>query len=416
MISKDGIAFPLIVLGLLIVIPLFMALYSMNREYSGQVAHVDEVIRCRAIAASVFNTVQARIRENPYSKRFFAPQPFSENRNDFLGGEYELFIIDTPQKTMQADIYVLVTFRRVSRLYFWRILIETTILDAIGRLYPVIFTTLDPKVHGNGSPNSSANSFINQILEDRKRNRKTASDKAVQIKPKGTLSPIIDILQVPDPAPANNDLDPAAGTIGNIPALPMPPKIPVSSVIFHEDFEGLTVGQFPPGWDYIYNLGTGNVSSERAAGGKNSIKFTSGTTETIQGKISINVGTPPPDHLIFEADVYVSSPKTSGGMGFMPVSNNGIFFRGDDQTISFVEAPGQFRSLQPLQAGKWIRVRMDMNSVDRKTDVYADEQLIGAGLPYSSSVPDNFFVGTAHTAGGSGNQTVFFDNIEIRGE
>ncbi len=415
--SRRGVAFPLIVLGMLVVIPLLVVLFQMNREFTGQVAHVDEVIRCRAIAMSVFLTVQARIRETPYSKRFFTPKPFSEFMGDFQGGDYELFVSDTPGKPMQADIYVSVTFRRVTRLFFWRVRIETTVLDAVGRLMPILFTSLDPSRFGNGSPNSTADSYVNQILADRKNNRKIAAEKVAQIKPLGNLDPILDILQVPEKSPAANDADPAAATIGPVPPLPEPPKVPISSVIFKEDFEGLSDGQYPPGWTYVNNYGTGNVSSEKAAGGQRSMKFNSDATTTIQSKIPIDVGSPPPDHLIIEMDVCVQNPGTSCcAFGWMPVTNNSIFFRGDDQSISFVEAPEQFRSIRPFVAGKWYHLKIDFNSIDRKTDVSIDGQPAGPGLPYSSSAPDHFMIGTAHNKIGNGNQTSYFDNIEIRGE
>ncbi len=412
---KRGIAFPLIVLGILVVLPLLVVLFTMNREFTGQVAHVDEVIRCRSIALSAFLTVQARIREKPYSKRFFTPKPFSEFMGNFQGGDYELFVIDTPGKPMQADIYVAVSFRRVSRLFFWRVRIETTLLDAVGRLIPIIFTSLDPSRFGNGSPNSTADAFVNQILADRRTNRKTSADKTAQIKPLGSLNPILDILQVPEKSPAADDPDPAAATIGPIPPLSDPPKVPVSSIIFSEDFEGQTEGQTPPGWQTLMTYGKGKVSSEKAAGGSRSMKFDS----ACGAKIPINVGTPPPKHIVVEVDVFVVNPKSSCALGFIPDKNNAIYFRGFNQSISFIKDSNQYVPLQTFSPGQWYRVKMDMDSEGRKTDVFVNGQLLGSGLPFNPATPTDFMLGTAEivtTSGPPVDQIAYYDNIEIRGE
>lgn len=405
---------PLIILGIVVMLPLMMVIYSMSREYAGQISHVDEEIRCRSIALSVFSTVQARIREKPYSKRFFAPSAFREYVQKFQGGEYELFVIDTPGKPLQADIYITSTYKRVRRLFFWRILIENTILDAVGKVYNVIYGNLDPMAYGNGGPNSTADSYINQILQERKSNRKRAAEKTAMIKPQTSFVPIANILNIPDTGRIEDSPDIAADTIGVIPALPTPPAPPLETEIFSEDFESRPLGQHPPEWGYVMQVGQAAVTSDNVAGGQQAIRYYSAATnETIQSRININVGDDV-TCIVAEYDVYVEKPVTSAGFSFYPISNNGIMLRGDDMTVSFVQSAGNFIPVAPFQAGRWYRIRMDIDIELGKTSIYVDGALKNANLPANSSRPTSFIMGNAHAYNGTTDNIVYFDNVTIR--
>ena len=139
---KAGMLLPLILFASVSIVFLVMFVHYMSSGYNNQVAHVDESIRCQAIAESAFSTMQARVRDKPYSMRFFAGKGFRESGIRKLDGDYDLFVVDTPGKDNQADVYVEARYQRARKFLFWRMLFETSILDATGKSFPLLFTPL----------------------------------------------------------------------------------------------------------------------------------------------------------------------------------------------------------------------------------------------------------------------------------
>lgn len=427
---------PMIILGIVVVLPLMIALYTMGQEYAGQVAHVDEVIRCRSIALSVFNTLQARIRERPYSERVFANSPYREYERNFQGGEYELFVIDAPGKPMQADIYILVNYRRVRKLFFWRILIESSILDAIGKIIQIIYTNPDYAVYGNGEPASSANDYINTILRERKNNRKAAAAKSVLIKPKGSLSEIADILDMPDSSRIDDSIDPAASLITDVPPLEPPPKFSKTVEVFAEDFESAPIGPFtfPSGWE-TEPEGNGNthITAEKTAGGLKAIKFSTPMPTVPQSvhhaaMVTLSIEGEP-ERIVLEADICVKDATSGASMGLL--SNPLDYFKGtsvngvNQTAYAMYTTPGsdmKYGAVENVQNDRWYNYRQVLDHVNGKTELYVDGRLISSEQFPHSNKPAQLKFGTSRvmlnpgTGQAESGQVVYYDNIKITAE
>lgn len=406
---------PMIVLGIALMLPLMLMIFSMSREYAGQVAHVDEIIRCRSIAMSVFSKVQAKIREKPYSQRFFAGSAFREYISDFHGGEYELFVVDTPNKPMQADIYVIATYRRVRKLFFWRILIEATILDAVGKIIQILHANLDPMQFGNGSPASSANDYINGILDERRANRKKAAEKAAIIKPQASLTDIAAVLEIPDPDQIENSTDPAAASMNDVPAVPPPPGLPITVVVFNEDFENLPGDQIPGEWA-VHGAGTADISSEVAAAGQKSLKiYVPQSSQTMKYKVDFQVDGEP-DRIIIQMDIFVKDATSGAGFSWFPISSNAVLMHGKNGTAYFVKASEQVEQIQNFQVGRWYNTKMEIDRKNGKTSIYLDGQSAYSISFANMQIPNHLYFGSADYVVGGNNQTVCFDNIQVLAE
>lgn len=178
--SRKGFFFPLVILGVLSMLFLAFSLNFLGTSYSQQVQHVDEGSRTLMVAESRLSMLLAELREKPYSQRVFASKPLEEYDQKLLGGKFDLFVENAlPPAVNQADIYIRATFGKAKRLYFWRIRYEDSLLDAAGRVIPIIFTVLDPGRFPtpSGSPFSG---MIKDIITKRRENEAKAQEKGFQ--------------------------------------------------------------------------------------------------------------------------------------------------------------------------------------------------------------------------------------------
>jgi hypothetical protein len=141
---RRGFFLPMLILAVLAMGLLAVTMWFMGSNYANQVLHVDEGSRTLMIAEAKVGEMLARIRERPYRERFFAPTPFQELDAEMLGGRCDTFVEDAPPPAVdQADVYVRATWGRARRLYVWRFKHEETLFDAVGRLLPIFFVSLD---------------------------------------------------------------------------------------------------------------------------------------------------------------------------------------------------------------------------------------------------------------------------------
>ena len=218
---RQGFFLPLLIFGIMAGIFMVVSLLSLGSSYSSQVIHVDEGSRCLMIAEAQLALVVARIREKPYSQRFFAGTPYEELDGSCLGGSFDLFVEDSPAPARdQADIYVRPTFNRARRLFFWRVKHEETLLDAAGRLLPVLFTALD----SGRFPTPSSSPFaaeIRDLLAKRRANEGPATAKGAALLPLDLPETLANLKALPA-GPAPGLLLPPPGQVP-----PLPPVSPV---------------------------------------------------------------------------------------------------------------------------------------------------------------------------------------------
>jgi hypothetical protein len=259
---RAGFVFPIVILGILSVIFLAVFVSNLGSGYANQVAHVDEVTRCCAIADSAFSIILARIRNQPFSQRFFAEKPFSSKNNPLFGGTYSVYVVDTPPPRInQVDVYIQSTYRRVTRLFFWRFEDSTSILNSSGRLIPIVFSNLSPRSLPNTPTGSPFLDLIDQILTERAAKAGPAQEKAKILSTITDVKDAIRFLDVPvvGPPPETTTLPP-----------PPPPLPPASTTVP------------PPTGTPVYILrdGTYNVS------GADAIINTVNLTVRIKGQCS----------------------------------------------------------------------------------------------------------------------------------
>lgn len=206
----------------------FLAVFlqSYGSSYTDQIRHVDEVSRTLMMAEAVFTTVLGRIREAPFVQRFFRGKPCEELDRKLLNGSYDLFVADAPPEfTDQVDIFVRCRYGRVTKLYFWRVKNEETIFDSGGRVFSIIFSTLDDAKF----PTMSGNPFLPEIkdlINRRKENEPKGGLKVQALGPVQSLQKILDTLHATPPgtppikdvpatttAPANPPLQPPIQTV-----------------------------------------------------------------------------------------------------------------------------------------------------------------------------------------------------------
>lgn len=248
--KKRGMIFPLILLGLFSLAFLVVFIHSMGQGFSTQVVHAQEHLVARAIGQSVFSQVMGKIMNKPYSERFFYPQPFLASNEKLFGGFYDLYVVDTPGKTNQVDIYVNVSYFRARRLFFWRVLIDHSILNAAGRILPIIFTPIESDNIPSGGAVSPFSAYINDILKKRKENALPAAGKAAALLSSSSLKDDLNILDGPTGDNVINFDDPQPVKLPVSKPLPKPPAGPFTK-IFEDTFADTPIGGYPAGWENL---------------------------------------------------------------------------------------------------------------------------------------------------------------------
>jgi len=144
------------------------------------------------LAFSAYSKILARLYEKPWGERYFKDGPVSENNVSMFDGVYDSFVIDSPGKAFQVDIYIRVKALEASDVYFWRILYNDDLLDVSNRFYQVFFSNLDSRDYPKGSQSTFA-TRVEEILAERKVNHPKALECARAI---STLSSPEDIAKV----------------------------------------------------------------------------------------------------------------------------------------------------------------------------------------------------------------------------
>jgi len=187
----------------------------------------------------------------------------------------------------------------------------------------------------------------------------------------------------------------------------------VDKIIFEDDFDSYVTGLFPSsgGWNLKYDgFGTSYqiIDSSQSKSAPNSLKLEgmSGWAASADHPLSET-----PDQVIFEADIkvirvdggtdgwmnaYVTLIDTDVGWG----KHYGSVLFGADQLIN-----GKI----PYNFNQWYHIKSKIDMVDRKSDVWIDDEFIGT-FDVSS---DGYYKGIRLDADNSGHTRAWFDNVKV---
>lgn len=385
---KQGFIMPLVILGVISVAFLVTFVHFMSRGYSTQIEHQDEFFRAKVLAESLLAKVQARLHTKRWEERFFFPKPYYESGVSESGGSFELYVIDSPGKAFQLDIYAQTKFKRASRLFFWRLRHETSILDAAGRSFPLIFTATAPQTLNTGT--SPLGNFIDKLLITKKENAPKAAEKAATIK---QLSSTKDIQAALD-GPTDADVFSEDIPVNELPppsSITSPPPTPTTTV-YTETFDGIGEGDsLIPGFSVIGNQSgsKGRIVKTKSSTPPNSYEIENGSNQRMPISIS--------NRLVYEFDILITKPDNgstdrniylgpSYGLG---ASNallyNVIRFNSAEKRVYFtsdVYSPNSSSAyVCDWKMDRFSRIRVDLNFDELTADVYVDSNKVVDRFP-----------------------------------
>lgn len=381
-LSKRGMIFPLVLLGLFSLAFLMVFLHSMGQEFSGQVVHAQEHLVVQAIGQSVFSQVMGKIWNKPFSERFFYPQPFLATKEKLFGGFYDLYVIDTPGKRNQVDIYVNVSYFRARRLFFWRVLIDHSILNAAGRVLPIIFSPIDSDGIPSGGAVSPFSAYINDILKKRKENAVPAEKKSAAVLTSSSLKDDLKILDGPPSDDVIDFIDPHPVVFPVPGNLPKPPAGPFTK-IFEDDFADAPVGGFPGGWE---NLVSG-ISSKivQPGSGEKYLEMKGKTTFSRCDVVPVTLG----QRFAYECEIEFPDGNHGGAVGFqfyILIGKEGYLRRANQfefENNGILHFIGKNAS---VELGRWTpntryTIRAEMDFTTNTATIYLNGQVRGEDVP-----------------------------------
>jgi hypothetical protein len=185
------------------------------------------------------------------------------------------------------------------------------------------------------------------------------------------------------------------------------------TVIFQDNFDSYSAGTFPSsgGWQLIYN-GYGNSyqagDNSQYVSAQNSLKLEGRANWAAAADHALSET---PDHVLFEADVKVTRPD-GGTEGWANAyvtlvdpdvgwdTHYGTVLFGADQSIN-----GKI----PYNFDQWYHVKAKVDMLNRKNDVWIDDEFIGT-FDISS---DRYYTCIRLDADNSGHTRAWFDNVKV---
>ena len=416
----SGFVLPMAVVLMLVLAVLAVFLNTMGSGLTNQVQHVDEAFRCKAIADSVYSKVLAQIRNKPYHQRFYAGSPYIERGVSLMDGTYDLLVIDVPASGEGVtDLYVRAIFGRAKQLFIWRFKNENSILEAVGRLSQVLYTSVDRDLPASVTE-SPYGAYIDAIIEKRKENKPPAQDKTelVQITP--GLKDLIDITGG-NPEDIVDAIDPVP--IPEIPPgeLPDPPPSP-RTVIFEEDFELCPVGEHPNSFTMAYS---GDAVQTKVVDPATQPKARSKAFQ-VAGRVSYSrvenyqVGTGTRLTYQFDACMIRAQGPLVGMATFEPLEGTGgnfLNFSGNGSIRFCGDWGGGGTEVGNWTPNSWHTYRVEVDMEARKAAIYIDGTLAKENVEASKfcntnppKLYDAFNVNSGHSPAEEGN-LFLLDNI-----
>ncbi|MFZ5951968.1 MAG: hypothetical protein ACOYXC_14770 [Candidatus Rifleibacteriota bacterium] len=138
------------------------------------------------IANHAYSKVMGQLYSKPWLQRPFKTQPLTEN-SSYAGGDYELFVEDSPGRDLMVDVYVNVKLFGKETLFFWRSKYNDDLLDFAQNSFFGEFSS-------NDFPSNNDRVIANQIEDmvmDRKNNQEIADELSKEIAVADSLSEIV---------------------------------------------------------------------------------------------------------------------------------------------------------------------------------------------------------------------------------
>ncbi|MBF0410151.1 MAG: hypothetical protein HQM10_22595 [Candidatus Riflebacteria bacterium] len=228
---KKGLAIPLVLLAVIIAAGFIIVISSLNQGLRTQVAHSNKNQASFLLAYSVFSRVLAKIHADTWVNRPFAAAAYRENAVSFQGGKYDLYVVNTPGKNFQADIYILTTLAESSQLFFWRIRYNDDLLDISNK----ILVDFYKETPANAFPTNGSSYLadeIDQLMTKRAANQKNADDFASKVSKVNNPASVLNIIggKPPETFTANypKDVDDPSTLLGAREFPPVPNVDPLA--------------------------------------------------------------------------------------------------------------------------------------------------------------------------------------------
>jgi hypothetical protein len=206
-VYKKGMVLPLVALAALSMGLFIASLTSLGQSSRARIAHLNKSQACYYIAQSAYQRLMARIHKEGWYNRCFKNAPYREINKNILDGAYDIHVENSPgpNKEFQMDIYIRSRFVDHSRLYFWRVMYRSDLLDISNRNWVVEFASLPEENFPAAADTGEFASKIDKLIKERKANEADTDELSAKIIPATTINDILDIIGNPDPKATNTD-------------------------------------------------------------------------------------------------------------------------------------------------------------------------------------------------------------------
>ncbi|MBF0407311.1 MAG: hypothetical protein HQM10_08155 [Candidatus Riflebacteria bacterium] len=217
---RRGMAIPFVI-AIALILGILLATHSfVSRSYFTQIDHLNQAQIHFSIACSAQAKILASLYEKPWEEREFKTAPVSLFGQKILGGEYDSFVMNSPGKFFQLDIYIRTRAANKTQCYFWRIQYNDDIFDLSNRCYTIFFTPVKPSDFPSGG-SGTISSNIDDLLDERIINKPPSDEKVEKIFKNPDLPNLVNAF--PARAPGSTPLPDVSG-VGSysIPTLGIP--------------------------------------------------------------------------------------------------------------------------------------------------------------------------------------------------
>lgn len=270
---------------------------------------------------------------------------------------------------------------------------ENSLLDAAGRVYPILFTTRDASDFPTTVGGSPLATVVDDLVATRENNQAPSATKASLIKNLTDTRDMIKILDGPTGIVVADDLDHDPPPLPPVSPLVPPPAV-FPTIILRETFDNIPEefnNQPIPGFTFV-RLGSGYVGAHIEHDPPSSPKcymLGGDSTEPTIMVMPLSVSS----RLIFEFDFMIEiapSEVTCSPEGMVGFCNAaGDFSDGRNSVIFRADGKIQFGCVSPKVIGtwedeKWVRIKADLDIDGQTADVLVNGSLILPRVPIQS--------------------------------
>jgi hypothetical protein len=207
------------------------------------------------------------------------------------------------------------------------------------------------------------------------------------------------------------------------------PQSVQAHVIFCDDFESYALNTYPaPPWTNMFSGFSGYVTDEQANTPTQSYRSESRPNWARWDYVTLAI----PDHVIYEAAVYLTAEGRGGavGFGFMQPGTtntgrwaNAVYF-GNDGNIYFSTQTAGSTLLGSWTPGMWYKVGVKIDYENLLANVYINYALVGENVPadpkvlpasvWGVEIPLDQFGMFGQNFSGAGTSVIYYDDMCVR--